>query len=115
MHPIKIAIFKEIRRNPESGCSELSDDEMNLTLFHRQDSLRLSLAGFIQVKKLFTAYSFEIPATIKSRHRMALSKLVYPYFFTTKRLILFSDSDAMMIKLQGGIEQFLETCYQLDR
>lgn len=107
MQPIKIAIFRELQKHDEELVN-LSDDELNKLLFHHRDGLRLSLRGFVQVKAIFTAYSFGIPETIKSRHRLALSKMEFPYFFTNKRLILFSEMDAMMVKLHGGIENFLE-------
>jgi hypothetical protein len=115
MTPLKKALFTEIRKHHGGEVENLSDEQMNTLMFHHPDGLRLSLNGFVQVKSIFTAYSFEIPENIKSRHRQALAKLEYPYFFTKRRLILFSEMDAMMIKLQGGIESFLETCYQLDR
>lgn len=110
MTPLKTALFTEIRKHRGGEMEELSDEQMNARIFHHPDGLRLSLNGFVQIKAIFTAYSFEIPETIKSKHRHALSKMVYPYFFTKRRLILFSEMDAMMIKLQGGVEEFLETC-----
>lgn len=115
MSPLKKALFREIRNHHKGDVEKITDEQMNAVLFHHPDGLRLTLNGFIQVKSIFTAYSFEIPENIKSRHRQALSKLEYPYFFTKKRLILFSEMDAMMIKLHGGIEGFLESCYQIDR
>lgn len=108
MHPLKLAIFNEIRKCENDTDASLTDDEMNRLFFHHADGLRLSLSGFIKLKAIFTAYSFEIPDTIKTRHRFALSKMEYPYFFTKKRLILFSEMDAMVVKLHGGIERFLE-------
>lgn len=108
MSPLKKVIFEEIRRHHNDEAINLSDDEMNKLLFHHEDGLRLSLNGFIQVKSIFTAYSFKIPDTIKTRHRFALSKMEYPYFFTQKRLVLFSEMDAMVVRLHGGIESFLE-------
>jgi hypothetical protein len=38
----------------------------------------------------------------------------YPYFLTPRRLILFSEMDAMVVKLRGGIESFLESYSQFD-
>jgi hypothetical protein len=113
MHPIKRLLFTELRKQDEE-MGPMNDDEMNLVNFHWSDSLRLSLTGFILVKKLFTAYSFKIPKDMKSRHRQAMSKMEYPYFLTGSRLILFSEMDAMIIKLHGGIEGFLETYSSLD-
>lgn len=113
MLPLKKAIFQEIRNNHEKAAP-LDDEQLNKLIFHHPDGLRLSYSGFIIIKNIFTAYSFEIPESIKSRHRFGLSKMEFPYFFTKRRLILFSEMDAMVIKLHGGVEGFLETCSQID-
>jgi len=113
MNYLKSAIFREIRKD-NSEFQNQTDEDLNKILFYHPNGLRLSLTGFIAVKKVFTAYSFEMPDTLKSRHKFGLSKMAYPYFFTKRRLILFSEVDAMVIKIQGGIEGFLETCSQID-
>jgi hypothetical protein len=107
MNPLKIAIFGEVK-NKHEEAQPLTDEQLNHLLFHHPDGLRLSLKGFLVIKSLFTAYSFEIPDTIKSRHQRSLGKMEYPYFFTQKRLILFSEMDAMVVKLHGGVQGFLE-------
>jgi dGTP triphosphohydrolase len=113
MTPLKKAIFVEVRKtHPESNS--LDDIQLNKLLFHHPDGLRLSLKGFLVVKHIFTAYSFEMPETIKSKHQRSMAKLEYPYYFTksNSRLILFSEMDAMVIKLHGGVQSFLEAfCY----
>lgn len=113
MIQLKSAIFTEVRKTIEES-SALNDEQLNKLLFHQPDGLRLSLKGFLVIKSIFTAYSFEIPETLKSRHQRGMSKMEYPYYFTTKRLILFSEMDAMVVKLHGGIEGFLETCSHID-
>ncbi len=113
MSPLKLAIFKEVRNQNEATVS-LSDEDLNKLIFHHTGGLRLSLSGFIIIKKIFTAYSFEIPATLKTKHRYGMSKMEYPYFFTARRLILFSEMDASVIKLSGGIEYFLENCSKFE-
>ena len=114
MSALKKAIFVEVRKINDAAAA-LDDGQLNTLLFHHRDGLRLSLTGFRVIKSIFTAYSFEIPETLKSRHQRGMSKMEYPYFFTPRRLILFSEMDAMVVKLAGGIEAFLETCSQLDR
>jgi dGTP triphosphohydrolase len=114
MLPLKAAIFTEVRSKHETAAS-LDDNQLNKLLFHHPDGVRLSLTGFIIVKSIFTVYSFELPDTIKSRHQRAMSKIDYPYFVTKKRLILFSESDAITIKLCGDVERFLETYSTFDR
>jgi len=107
MNPLKKAIFVEVKNRYEEA-KPLNDEQLNNLLFHHPDGLRLSLKGFLVIKSIFTAYSFEIPDTIKSKHQKSLAKMEYPYFFTQKRLILFSEMDAMVIKLHGGVQSFLE-------
>lgn len=114
MLPLKKAIFAEVRRHHGGEIENLTDEQMNALMFHHPDGLRLSFNGFVQLKAIFTAYSFEMPENIKTRHRFGMSKMEYPYFFTKRRLILFSEMDAMVIKLYGGIEGFLESCSQID-
>lgn len=110
---LKTAIFTEVRKTFEE--SEQWDDlQLNTLMFREPDGLRLSLKGFMITKKIFTAYSFEIPVELKSRHRIGMSKMEFPYFLTSRRLVLFSEMDSSVIKLAGGIENFLETCSQLD-
>jgi hypothetical protein len=104
---LKKLIFEEIRKIHEES-SNLDDSELNKLFFHTPDSLRLSLSGFVIVKNIFKVYSFTIPENIKSKHYKSLSKFEYPYFLTSKKLILFSELDATCITLQGGVENFLE-------
>lgn len=113
MTPLKKAIFAEIRKQHEKAGS-LDDEQLNKLIFFHPEGLRLSYSGFIIIKNIFTAYSFELPESLKSRHFFGLSKMEYPFFFTRKRLILFSEMDAMVIKIHGGLEGFLETCSQID-
>ena len=112
MNPLKLLIFNEIKKQtPE--LSLLTDEELNNLIFHHPAGLRLSLTGFRIIKKIFTAYSFELPNTIKSRHHLGMGQMTYPYYLTSKRLVLFSEMDAMVIKLHGGVQGFLEVCSQI--
>lgn len=114
MSSLKQVIYTEIR-NKHKKSTELSDDQLNKLLFHHSDGLRLSFSGFVIIKSIFTAYSFKMPDTLKSRHQRGMSKIEYPYYFTRSRLVLFSEMDATIVKLAGGIEPFLETCSKLGR
>lgn len=109
MNTLRNAIFSEVRTQHKKS-SALSDEELEHLIFHTSTSLRLTYPGFLILKNIFTIYSFDIPVTIKTKHRYGMSKMVYPYYFTRNRLILFSEMDAMTIKLCGGIERFLENC-----
>lgn len=112
---MKVAIFDEVRKTiPE--LSTVSNDILNSKLFHHGgDDLRLTYTGVRILQRIFTAYTFQIPLTLKAKHQMGLSKLEYPYYITHNRLVIFSDTDAVVIKLAGGVEQFLENNFQIDR
>ncbi len=115
MSPIKIKIIHEIKaQRVDPLLPTMTDDEINSVLFHNPATLRLSLHGLVALSKIFTPYKFELPANLKSRQRIALSKFEYPYFLSTRRLVVFSEMDAVMIRLHGGVDTFLDNCYQID-
>jgi hypothetical protein len=114
MESLKVAIFREVRLHHEKSAT-MPDDELNQLIFHNAVGLRLTYSGYLILKNIFTVYSFEMSGSLKARHHIGMSKMEYPFYITTKRLILFSEMDAMMIKLHGGIEGFLETCFNIDR
>jgi hypothetical protein len=109
--PFKRMLFLEVRKYDVESAS-MDDIALNKHIFHYPDSLRLSTAGFMIIKKQFTAYSFEMPEGIKAKHQMALSKMDFPYALRRKRLIVFSELDASVIKLSGSVQNFLETYSQ---
>lgn len=113
MNGLKEAIFNEVRQRHDKAAS-LNDEQLANLMFY-PDSKRLAFPGFLILKNIFTVYSFEIPVTLKAKHQIGMAKMEYPYFLTKTRLVLFSEMDAMVIKLHGGIEGFLETCFQLDK
>ena len=107
MNGLKEAIFGEVRKNKEE-LADISDSDLLKLLFHYADGMRLTYTGFIVLKNIFTVYSFELSENIRPKHRLAMSKFTYPYFFTKNRLILFSEMDATIITLSGGLDNFLE-------
>lgn len=114
MLPLKTAIFEELR-TVTNKADAFADEQLNGIMFHHHDSLRLTYGGYLWMCKMFTAYQFPVPETLKSKHQIGLSRMEYPYYITPVRLVLFSDTDAMVIKLAGGIEKFLEINFQIDR
>ena len=113
MDELKLAIFSEVRKQHSTSAS-LSDDQLNNMLFHSASGRRLTFKGYLVLKNIFTVYSFEMDVSITAKHQIGMSKMAYPYYVTSKRLILFSEMDAMMIKLHGGVKGFLETCFNMD-
>jgi hypothetical protein len=90
--------------------SECTIEEICAYSFCHPSTLRLTKLGFKSLRTIFTSYPFEIDRTIlKAKHLLAISKTMeYPYYITDKELILFSTNDAVVIKLSGSVEKFLE-------
>ena len=114
MVPLKVAIFNEVRKQHEKSAL-LSDEELNQIIFHHPNGLRLTYSGFLILKNIFTVYSFEMDTTLTAKHHIGMSVMEYPYYINPKRLILFSEMDATVVKLQGGIKQFLDNYFNIGR
>ena len=73
--------------------------------------LRLSKSGCYLMQEVYDSYEINIKSNkpIKTKDIILLEKhLVYPYFITEKKLILFSEKDAVDFKLYDG--NFLAWC-----
>ena len=114
MNPLKVAIFDEVRKTiPEFSNSTY--DELNNSIFAHNNGLRLTFRGFLVLKNIFTAYSFEMDVTLTAKHYIGMDSLLFPYYINSKRLILFSEADALIIKLCGNIKNFLENQFSISR
>ncbi len=98
--------FQEIR-DKIPHYQPFTDENLNKSFFRTHDSLRLTLTGYKVFRAAFREYKFELPASIKSKHRIAMAHLEFPYFLSSQRLILFYEMDVIAVKL-AGLENFLE-------
>ena len=113
MIPLKIAIFEEVRVYHEKSAN-FTNEQLNQIVFHHPAMLRLTFQGFLILKNIFTVYSFEMDVSLTTKHQIGMATLSYPYYMTSRRLILFSEMDSMVVKLCGGIKQFLENQYNTE-
>lgn len=110
MNTIKKTIVEEIKKSKQK-FSAVSIEDLNDEFFLQDSSLRLTYIGYMQIKEVFTPYIFELDCDIKSKHLINLAKTMrYPYYLSRSKLVLFSDSDAVLIKLYGSLSKFLEHC-----
>ena len=107
-HALKVKIFSKLR-SEVPDFTEMEDPRLNAIIFHHPSGLRLSQTGFAALRRFFDTYKFDIPENMKSRCNQALDKLEYPYYFVAKRIYVFSELDATMIKLSGGVDSFLDS------
>ncbi|BDR25715.1 hypothetical protein RVBP17_2420 [Pseudomonas phage sp. 30-3] len=106
---LRDSIFSYLRENNES-LTELTDIELNRFIFAHPSSFRLSYDGLKLFSKLFTSYTYHIDFKITFRQRLLLGRhLKFPYYFSDKRLILFSYDDSLYLNLIGDIKLWLES------
>jgi hypothetical protein len=108
MQPLKLAIIEEVKKSKRK-FSDRDVATLNAEFFLQENTLRLSYYGYINIKDVFTPYPFELDYTIRPKHLIGLAKVMkYPYYLSRMKLVLFSDSDAIMISLYGDVRIFLE-------
>lgn len=108
MNNIKISVVEEIR-NQKADLSKFSNESLCDFFFMQPSSLRLTYLGYSYIKHVFTGYKFE--TKMKHQHLITLSNMMkYPYYINSSHdeIVIFTETDAMMINLCGGIEKYLE-------
>jgi len=79
---------------------------------HRQGKgMRVSKFGLLFMRRVYDSYDIQIksPKPVKTKDIVLLEKhLDYPYYVTDRRLILFSERDAVDFKLYNG--DFIAWC-----
>lgn len=72
--------------------------------------LRLSSLGYQLLKREFDCHTFPIDkeSKVTVKHILALdSQMIWPYYLTSKQIVLFSDEDAVFLKLVGGYDNWI--------
>ena len=84
----------------------------NFTVYENNcKGLRLTTLGYNLLKKNFDSYSFSIEkGTIKNKLKLTLhDKMKWPYYIDNKQLVLFSEDDAMWLKIvSNNVDKFAE-------
>lgn len=79
----------------------------------KNKGLRLTPLGFKLLKyEKFEYYEFPIEKEIKvtARHILALdAEMQWPYFLNSKKIVLFSEEDSVVLKLVGGYENWISS------
>lgn len=108
MNKIKKAIVKEYRGFHE--FIDWEDGEIERFMFYQKGSLRLTQDGYRILKKDFENHLFKYEEELMSKHLGAITKqFTLPYYLSQKKLVVFSDSDAMLISLSGNLKKYFDT------
>jgi hypothetical protein len=103
-----MTIFQKIREN-NFEYSGWSDSQISDMIFVHKDRHRLNYDGFLLMQKFTKFYKFPIDLPLLGKHYIGLSKSMKdPYYIGKKFLALSSESESIMISLDGSVEKFLE-------
>ena len=78
----------------------------------KKKGLRLTPLGYQLLKRDYDYYPFPIEkeSKVTVRHILALdAEMNWPYYLTSKRLVLFSDEDSVILKLVGGYDNWIKS------
>ena len=109
MEKIKIAVVEEIKKCKDS-VAHVDTERLCNEVFSCPSSLRLTYSGYLLTKYAFKEYSFDIRGvSLVPKHLISLGKTMqFPYYITVSKLVVFSEADAVVIKLCGSVHKFLE-------
>lgn len=84
---------------------DIQDEKQKV--FQSKNSLRLTKYGCSVFQDNFQYYTFNLTTRITSGQIIILQrKMEMPYYFDSKKVVLFSEKDAFMAKL-GGIDTWI--------
>lgn len=93
-----------------SELKNTAETEIASMIFRSTANLRLTRVGMTAYSRVHTAFTHTHKRALLPRHLMGIGReITSPYYLSEKLFIIFSEEDAMMIKLCGGIDRFLET------
>jgi hypothetical protein len=107
---LQLQIFEELKLQTGNIDAKLTPHSI-FRNYRNGRGLRLSESGCYLMQKVYDSYDIKIKDKnpIKTKDIVLLEKhLVYPYFISEKKLILFSEKDAVDFKLYNG--DFIAWC-----
>lgn len=107
---LKLSIIKEIKLAKPS-IAHVDDATLYHETFSYPSTVRLTYSGYLHIRHAFKEYSFDFNGLFPTpRQLMTLAKVMkFPYYITYTKLVVFSETDAIMITLYGSVHQFLES------
>lgn len=80
------------------SCESLKPSD----IFYNKHTLRLKLSGARALQKEYESWELEPPVMSAGNMISLMKKMTFPYFVDKKKLILFTEVDAMFAKLAGA-------------
>lgn len=103
-------IAKEIKLH-YPDIKEKDTNAIQSAMFRSTANLRLTRIGMtLYAGANHTAFTYKHDNALLPKHLMGISRQIQsPYYLTPRLFIIFSEGDALMIKLCGGLGRFIET------
>lgn len=102
-----------VARELKAHFSELKDTfegDIVGMVFRSSASLRLTNVGKTAYSRVHPAFIYKHDHKLLPRHMMGIAReITSPYYLSETLFVIFSEEDAMMIKLCGGVNRFIET------
>ena len=93
----------EINQIQAKVISLLCDDSLKPTdIFQNTNTLRLKRKGARAMQRKFESWELEPPVMTAGNMINFIRKMTFPYYIDKKRLVLFTEVDAMFAKLAGA-------------
>jgi len=94
---------QEIARIQSKIITLLCDGSLKPSdIFYNHTTMRLKLSGARALQKEYENWEFEPPSMSAGNMINFMRKMTFPYYIDKKRLILFTEVDAMFAKLAGA-------------
>lgn len=94
--------FSELRNTSETDIMDM--------VFRSTANLRLTRVGMTAYSRVHTAFTYKHEHALLPKHLMGIAREIKaPYYLSEKLFVIFSEDGAMMIKLCGGVDRFIET------
>lgn len=101
----KIVELVKCQYPPDTSMCDIESE-----IFYRPGNIRLTYKGNMRLARLCNSYAFDHDIAFCAKHLIAIAReLIYPYYLTSGILVLYSETDAAMVSLHGGVREFIES------
>jgi len=90
----------EVKTNAK--FKNLSYEDLELLVFARPTTARLTYTGYLLLSKMMKCYTFEHDLPPTAKIYIGLAKIRYPFYLNAKTFVLFSEEEALLLSLHGG-------------
>lgn len=100
-------VQEEVKTN--KNFKRLTYNDLELLVFARPNSMRLTYTGYLLLSKSMKSYKFTHEVASTANTYIGLAKIRYPYYLNATTFVSFSEEEALLLSLHGGdLDLFLK-------